>query len=395
MYLGPSSPPSKLVGVLVARDPTVALEPVTANCEDAAGAEVETPRAPREVLGHSLGALPPFKEVAQAQGGVRKDEHRRLRRENPVSQPLQQKVEKTAERSHFAYVVVTLPERKRDTISGAAGDCEGVACTAWPRVGHSGAVREADDGTGRGVHGELYHPLFRRTSATAGDGETQQRELCDPACSTRAGEWGRECGGKGTFIPHSKVKREHKKREEGRSGGGETKEGGMPRRGKRHTRALCSYSTRILNHPTAKKDVTECVAPHPTQKARERVARGRRRPAGHIHLCLPPPHVKWKRVEDEAQKQIPYRRRCLGRDQARIAAELDERSRHLVRGEPATELLMQGGGLGGELPRHPIAARRQVLIDEAAALRWASRRWEVLEVDGPVQSRSPPWSLMD
>jgi len=103
---------------------------------------------------------------------------------------------------------------------------------------------------------------------------------------------------------------------------------------------------------------------------------------------LPPPHVKWKRVEDEAQKQIPYRRRCLGRDQARIAAELDERSRHLVRGEPATELLMQGGGLGGELPRHPIAARRQVLIDEAAALRWASRRWEVLEVDGPVQSRS-------
>jgi hypothetical protein len=48
--LGPDSPPSKLVSVLVAWDPTVTLDPVATNCKGAVEAEVETPC---EVLGWS------------------------------------------------------------------------------------------------------------------------------------------------------------------------------------------------------------------------------------------------------------------------------------------------------------------------------------------------------
>jgi hypothetical protein len=140
--LAPGNPPSKLVSVLVAWDPTVALEPaaVATNCKGVAEAEVETPC---EVLGHSPGAHPPLQEIAQAQCGVRKDEHRRLRRKNPVSQSLQQKIKQTTERSYLVYVVVTVVKRERDTFCGAAGER---ACTAWPGVGHSGAVRETYDG---------------------------------------------------------------------------------------------------------------------------------------------------------------------------------------------------------------------------------------------------------
>lgn len=47
---------------------------------------------------------------------------------------------------------------------------------------------------------------------------------------------------------------------------------------------------------------------------------------------------------------------------------------------------MQGGGFLGEVPRHPVSRRSQVLVDEATALRRPVRRWEASKIDSPSQA---------